>query len=569
LKSSQPVDRIVLWNRTDNQLQGRLSDFRLVLLNEKREPIWRQEVKKAPNPNAEFAVSGVRELTFVAAYADYSQKDFDAAGVLDSKDSPNRGWAIGSEHGKPHHLTLVPAVPLKFAAGSTLTIAINQRPQREYATRGKLRLLATADARASEFARAPAAILDILKIPAEDRSEAQRVQLTRHYLSVTPALQPERDQLAGLEKQLKDLKPYTTVPIMSELAGEQRRKTHIQYRGNFLDLGKEVREGLPSAFQPLPEGAPTNRLGLARWLVDENNPLTARVVANRFWESIFGIGIVRTSEEFGAQGEMPSHPQLLDWLATEFIQHQWDLRHLLRLMVTSAAYRQSSRLTPELLAHDPDNRLLGRGPRFRLSAEMVRDQALFVSGLLSSKMYGPPVKPPQPKSGLSAAFGSGIDWETSAGEDRYRRALYTMWRRSNPYPSMATFDAPNREVCVVRRVRSNTPLQALVTLNDPVYVEAAQALARRMATAGTTPADKARYGFRLCLARPPAEAELKRLLQLYGKSYARFAGDLDKAREVATKPAGTPAEGSDIAELAAWTVVSNVLLNLDEMLMKR
>jgi hypothetical protein len=242
---------------------------------------------------------------------------------------------------------------------------------------------------------------------------------------------------------------------------------------------------------------------------------------------------------------------------------------LIRLMVTSAAYRQSSRVTPELAAKDSDNRLLARGPRFRLSAEMIRDQALTVSGLLSAKMYGPPVKPPQPKLGLSAAFGSGTDWETSGGEDRYRRALYTTWRRSNPYPSMATFDAPNREVCLVRRERSNTPLQALVTLNDPVYIEASQALARKMMASGQTTAEHARHGFRLCASRAPSSDELSGLLGLYAKTLERFQADPAKAKDIATKPLGEAPKEFDVAELAAWTVVGNVLLNLDEMLMKR
>ena len=251
------------------------------------------------------------------------------------------------------------------------------------------------------------------------------------------------------------------------------------------------------------------------------------------------------------------------------MRQKWDTKQLLKLMVTSAAYRQSSRVTPELETRDPENRWLARGPRFRLSAEMIRDQAMFVSGLLSDKMYGAPVKPPQPKLGLSAAFGSGTDWETSPGEDRYRRALYTTWRRSNPYPSMATFDAPNREVCIVRRERSNTPLQALVTLNDPVYIEAAQALARRMSAAEKTPADKVREGFLLCLCRPPTQDELSKTLELYEKARERFASDPDKARNVATKPRGAVPEGANITELAAWTLVGNVLLNLDETLMKR
>jgi hypothetical protein len=242
---------------------------------------------------------------------------------------------------------------------------------------------------------------------------------------------------------------------------------------------------------------------------------------------------------------------------------------MLKLMVTSAAYRQSSRVTPELLAKDPDNRLLARGPRFRLSAETIRDQAMFVSGLLSAKMYGPPVKPPQPKMGLSAAFGSATDWETSAGEDRYRRAIYTTWRRSNPYPSMATFDAPNREVCTVRRDRSNTPLQALVTMNDPVYVEAAQALARRMILAGAKPEDRLKRGFELCLSRPPTKVESEKMLGLFEKVRLKFAYAPQDAFNVATKPIGPAPEGTELDDLAAWTVIGNVLLNLDETLMKR
>jgi hypothetical protein len=269
------------------------------------------------------------------------------------------------------------------------------------------------------------------------------------------------------------------------------------------------------------------------------------------------------------QGEAPSHPELLDYLATEFVREGWDVKRMLKLMVTSAAYRQSSKVTPELLAQDPDNRLLARGPRFRLSAETIRDQAMFVSGLLSMKMYGPPVKPPQPKMGLSAAFGSATDWETSAGEDRYRRAIYTTWRRSNPYPSMATFDAPNREVCTVRRDRSNTPLQALVTMNDPVYMEAAQALARRMITAGTKPKERLRRGFELCLARDPSKAEATKLLELYEKARLNFSYEPQEAVEVATKPIGDAPKGVERDELAAWTVIGNVLLNLDETLMKR
>jgi mono/diheme cytochrome c family protein len=388
-------------------------------------------------------------------------------------------------------------------------------------------------------------------------------------LSAVPQLQGTQQRLVAIAKQLAELKPLT-VPIMRELPEGKRRKTKIQHRGNFLDVGKEVSEGVPAAFPPFPNGSAPNRLALARWLVADSNPLTARVIVNRYWEQVFGIGIVGTSEDFGAQGDLPEHPELLDWLATELVRLKWDTKALLKLLVTSAAYRQSSRVIPELEQRDPENRLLARGPRFRLSAEMVRDQALFASGLLSPKMYGPPVKPPQPTGGLTAAFGSGIDWQTSSGGDRYRRALYTMWRRSSPYPSMATFDAPNREFCLLRRTRTNTPLQALVTLNDPVYVEAAQALARKVAAdQAATPAERAGRAFRICLSRPPHPEELERMVRLYEQTRNHMQAHANQARDLASNPLGPLPKSASPADLAAWTVVGNVLLNLDEMLMKR
>ena len=386
-------------------------------------------------------------------------------------------------------------------------------------------------------------------------------------------LKADRDQLAALRKQLAEVKPLTSVPILKELPADQRRKTRLQFRGNFMDLGDEVTEGVPAIFPPLPRppvatGGLT-RLHLANWLISPENPLTARVVANRFWEQFFGVGIVRTSEEFGIQGELPSHPELLDWLAVE-LQTDWDVKRFLKLLVTSATYRQSAKVTPELFERDPENRLLARGPRVRLSAEMVRDQALFAGGLISPKMFGPSVRPPQPNLGVSAAFGGSIDWQPSAGEDKFRRGVYTVWRRSNPYPSMSTFDAPNRDTCIVRRARTNTPLQALVTMNDPVYVEAAQGLARRtLKDGGATPTEKATFAFRACLARPPREEEVKRLVKLYEEAKVGFAKDKAKATQFATNPLGPLPKDADPADAAAWTVVANVLLNLDEMFMKR
>lgn len=376
-------------------------------------------------------------------------------------------------------------------------------------------------------------------------------------------------QVAALRKQLAAIQPITT-PIMRELPEGKKRSTRIHIRGNFLDEGKPVVPGVPVALHPLPEKSPPNRLALAHWLVDAKNPLTARVTVNRYWEQIFGGGLVETPEDFGIRGKLPTQPELLDWLATEFVAQKWDVKKLLRMLVTSATYRQSSRVTPELEQRDPANRYFARGPRHRSSAEIIRDQALFVSGLLSPKMHGPPVRPPCPKLGLTAAFGSRTDWDDSIGEDKHRRAIYTQWRRTTPYPSMITFDAPSRNVCSVKRPRTNTPLQALTTLNDPVYVEAAQGLARRMVKeGGATSEARATYGFKLCLARPPRAAELKRLIDLYRSAHAKFAGNPKEATALATEPLGPLPAGMAPVELAAWTVVGNVLLNLDEMFAKR
>ena len=383
-------------------------------------------------------------------------------------------------------------------------------------------------------------------------------------------------ELTVAQKKLKDLQNRLngikgpTVPVLRERPKEKRRNTHVHLRGSYLSHGDQVHAGFPIALFDAPDGvsAPT-RLDFAKWIMDPNNPLTPRVTANRFWEKLFGIGLVATSEEFGSQGELPSHPKLLDWLATEMVRLKWDVKAFIKLLVTSETYRQSSHVTEDMAANDPANRLLSRGPRIRLSAEMVRDQALAVSGLLSSKMYGVPVKPPQPDMGLKAAFGGGIDWQTSSGEDRYRRGLYTTWRRSNPYPSMVAFDAPNREVCTVRRGTTNTPLQALVTMNDPVYIEAAQALARKMVSSGKSISDQISNGFEICLSRKPEADELKRLIELFEQVKEKYSEDENLAKQMATDPIGPVPNGMNTTDLAALTVTGNVLLNLDEILMKR
>jgi hypothetical protein len=306
-----------------------------------------------------------------------------------------------------------------------------------------------------------------------------------------------------------------------------------------------------------------NRLGLAEWLVSEDNPLTARVTVNRYWETLFGHGIVETSEDYGTQGDLPSHPELLDWLATEFMQNGWSMKKIKRLMVTSATYRQSSHASADSIARDPYNKLYARGPRFRVEAEMVHDIALAASGLLSNKMYGPSVMPYQPEGIWDVPYSSD-KWVMSQGEDRRRRAVYTYVRRSAPYPSLVTFDAPSREFCTVRRVRTNTPLQALTTLNDPYFFEASRAMAKRMMKeGGATDESRITYGYRLTVSRVPTKGELDGVLAFYNQQVDVYKKDTSAAEKVIGSDSGehTP-------ESAALTMVANVLLNMDETISK-
>ena len=521
-----------------------------------------------PGRNGNFVIneveltSGKTKASFLNASSTYDQDKFGAASAIDGNAGSDSGWAVGGSLGQDHHIVIELDKPLD---GRNLELRLLQRYQNH--ALGRFRILAT-DSAGPSMALSSDTIA-ILKTSPAKRSAAERAQLVAVYRKTNPSVIADTKKLADLKKQLAAVKPLTSVPIMRDLPKGKHRKTHIQLRGSYLSLGEEVAPGVPQVFGSLPKGSNPDRLAMAKWLVDQENPLTARVVANRFWENLFGVGIVLTSEEFGSQGERPSHPELLDWLAVEFMGGGWDVKSFLRLLVTSSAYRQNSHVSDEMAALDPDNRLVARGPRVRLSAEMIRDQALAVSGLLSSKMYGVPVRPPQPNLGLKAAFGGGTDWSTSSGEDKFRRGLYTSWRRSSPYPSMATFGAPNREVCTVRRGNTNTPLQALVTLNDPVYIEAAQALSRRMAAQKGTVAEMIKHGFQLCLSRYPNEIENSRLIALYDSTRSKYAADQKLAREMATNPIGPLPKGIDVVELATLTVVANVLLNLDETLMKR
>jgi hypothetical protein len=427
----------------------------------------------------------------------------------------------------------------------------------------------------ARLGKLPAALLAAAKTPPAERTAEQREQISSYFRTITPLLKEVHDEIFRVEteiRKIRDLARAPTVPIMRELPAYQRRSTHVMIRGSFLDKGPLVEANVPEALHPLPAGAPKNRMGLAQWLVDRDNPLTARVTVNRFWEKIFGRGLVETSEDFGTQGQPPSHPELLDSLAVDFMQSGWSMKDLVRKIVTSSTYRQSSRVNPQLLAQDAENRLLSRGPRFRLEAEMVRDTALATSDLLSDKMFGKSVMPPQP-DGVWQVVYSSDQWMTSDGEDRYRRGLYTFWRRTSPYPAMIAFDATSREICTVRRIRTNTPLAALVTLNDPAFVEAAQALAHQTIDAGGDDLiERITYLFRRCLVRPPNREEIESIAALYNSVLDHYREKPAAARQMAGTSDGADSEPADEEQeaevLAAWTVIGNMLLNLDETLTK-
>ena len=405
-----------------------------------------------------------------------------------------------------------------------------------------------------------------------DALNAQRTNLQN-------AGRPPADRLEALDKQIADLtkqrdgfRPAQTL-VFQEKADNAVPATYTHIKGGFLAKDQRVTAGVPAALPPFAAGQPVNRLGLARWLVDRANPLTARVTVNRIWEQLFGRGLVETSEDFGTQGQKPTHPELLDWLAVRFESPAeagtpancgWSQKRLLRQIVLSATYRQASKVSPALQERDPTNRLLARGPRFRMEAEMLRDSALESAGLLRLQVGGPSVFPFQPE-GIWVMPYNGDLWKISDADNRYRRGLYTFWRRTSPYPSFLSFDAGSREYCTVRRIRTTTPLQALTTLNDPAFFDAARGLARRMkAEGGPTLPDRIAFGFRACVARRPKPEEVRRLAALYTQELNRYQANSKAALLIAGGPTARP----DTPEIAALTLVSNVLLNLDETLTK-
>jgi len=504
--------------------------------------------------------------------------------AIDGKDET--AWGIDAGPGRRNQArkaVFVAAEPVGFTNGTVLTFRLVQRhggwnsDDHMNNNLGRFRLSVTAATNVVADPL-PQRVRDILGIPREQRTPAQTAAVFTYWRTTVPEFKEANAKIDTLWNQW----PLGSTAL-TFMPREEPRQTSILKRGDWLKPVRPVTTGVPAFLHPLPANADSSRLTLARWLVDPRSPTTARVCVNRIWQQYFGTGILETPEDFGTQAPAPSHPELLDWLACEFMNPSipdgsaqsvaWSMKHIHRLIVTSSAYRQSSRVTPALYSKDPFNRLLARGPRFRVEAEIVKDIALSASGLLNDRVGGPSVYSPAPAFlFLPPASYAPFPWKEETGPDRYRRGLYTFRRRSTPYPMLQAFDAPNGDFSCVRRSRSDTPLQALTALNEPVFVECAQSLARKILEhPSTSDADRVSYGFRRAVGRPPTSQERDELLAVLAKQEKRVAEGWVNAQEVATGKdeaiTGLP-KGVTPTQLAAYTIVSRVLLNLDETITK-
>jgi hypothetical protein len=474
-------------------------------------------------------------------------------------------------NGRPQKLrVLLDDLNQSFATAQPLRIGAGGGPGGRFHGRiGDVRVYnRTLSADEAAVVATPERIDELARLPAAERGRGQALKLRACFLAkYAPAdLRRAHAEFTDLREERQRLvESFPTTMVMEEMPAP--RDTHVLIRGQYDRPGEKVTPGVPAVLGALPAGVKNDRLAFARWLASPANPLTARVAVNRAWQMYFGAGLVRTPADFGAQGEWPSHPELLDWLATEFVRSKWDVKGLQRLIVTSATYRQSSRLTPQLRARDPENRLLARGPRQRLSAEMIRDQALFASGLLVEELGGPSVKPYQP-AGLWRELAD-TEYRRDSGRALYRRGLYTFWKRTVPPPALVTFDAAGREACSVRQARTNTPLQALNLLNDVTFVECARVLAQRvLREGGSTAAGRLTLAFRLAVARRPRPAELKVLRAGLERHRAHYRADRNAALALVRAGEAPRDEALDVAELAAYTAACSVILNLDEVITK-
>lgn len=482
----------------------------------------------------------------------------EATATLAIDRDPQTGWSTAGREGQRHEAVFIPEAPI--AGGSQLDLSLLFG--RHYAcSLGRFRVSVTSRSGGATARDLPNDLEPLLMVPDAALASGQRERLRRHFLLTTPELAETQKRIA----QLRQRPAAKTTLVLRERPSDNPRPTFLHRRGEFLQPAERVEPGVIAAIAPFPVDLPKNRLGLARWLVSTNHPLTARVTVNRQWQAFFGKGLVKTTEDFGYQGESPSHPELLDWLAVDFMRNGWSLKRLHRQIVLSATYRQSSRIRPEHLERDSDNRWLSRGPSVRLEAEIIRDSALRAGGLLSDTMGGPGVYPPQPSGVTEVAYG-GAAWPTSQGQDRYRRSLYTFTKRTAPFAMFNTFDAPTGESCLARRDTSNTPLQALTLLNDVFFIEVSQAMGRDLARQTGTVSERIRTAFQRCLTRPPTAVELQALESFWNSQRARFrAKELDAA---AVAGPGDISGETPLEERAAWSALSRALLNLDELITK-
>ncbi|MBL4886544.1 MAG: DUF1553 domain-containing protein [Planctomycetaceae bacterium] len=513
-------------------------------------------------------------IKFRTAQADFEQPDgdFKIINAIDGK--PGTGWAIGGHLKKENRIaSFVAEKPFGFASGTHLKIVLKHESQFSQHQFGRFRL--SVNKKNPIKSLTPANILAIFKKEAKDRDKKETDLLRKHYrekVTTDPQYLAFNKEQTALKKTRDDFNSKIPITLIFK-EKKELKKSFILNRGEYDQHLDEVTRRTPLNLPAMNKDWSNDRLGLAKWLTSEENPLMARVTVNRFWQQIYGTGIIKTAADLGSQGEAPTHSALLDWLAVEFRESNWDVKHLFKLMVLSATYKQSSKLTPDLYEKDPENRLYARGPRFRLDAEPIRDQALFVSGLLNEKQGGPSVKPPQPDGLWSAVGYSGsntVKFTADTGSEKvHRRSLYTFLKRTAPSPQMSTFDAPSRESSCVRRERTNTPMQALLLFNDPQYLECAQGLAARaMKEKGTSPESIVSHMFQLCTSRTPNSVELQFLVKGYQEDLQRFNAAPEEAASLIKVGSPEVANGLPVNELAAWTITANILLCADEVITK-
>ncbi|MFT5525552.1 MAG: hypothetical protein ACI9HK_003522 [Pirellulaceae bacterium] len=512
-----------------------------------------------------------KTIKFASVESDYSQAKYEIAKAIDGTVANSNGWAVdGPTRKQPATAIFYPQEPFGFAGGTTLRFRL--RHEANFGTHGIGRprfSVTNAPAGLISFKGIPAELIDIAKTKRESRTPTDQTKLNSYFVANHDAVLNQRKlRLTSLQNQKASSFPATMV--MQDMP--QMRATYVLNRGQYNERKEQVSASVPAVLPDFAADAPRNRLGFAQWLTSPNHPLTARVAVNRYWQNYFGIGLVKTAEDFGAQGEQPSHPQLLDYLAHEFIKSGWDVKHMQRLILNSATYRQSSHVGEQAYRVDPENRNLTRGPRLRLTAEQIRDSALAVSGLLVNRIGGQSVYPYQPDGlwlELNNRPGYSKKYQRGTGDALYRRSLYTFWKRTVPSPMLKTFDAPTREFCTVRRSRTNTPLQSLLLLNGPQFVEAARGLGTRMLQDGGQTTDaRISYGFRLVTARTPSPGELEILTEELTESRARYKDDLELAQRINDVGDSLPLDSVAPAELAAWTSLARLIMNLDEAVTK-